>query len=216
MVAGMKSVRLIARDAGWALVLAGVLVARPAGLGAQASTVVVVRHAEKADTTRDTGLSAVGVTRAEALRDALADFPLQAIYLSEYRRGEQTAAPTAVLFRLTPVVIPIHGDKTAQAEATAVAIRLMNPGSAALVVGHSNTVGMIIAALGGPAVPELCDQEYAMIFVLELPLDLPPRLLRASYGVPDPPEAVACHAPAPITETSAPIADPQQTAPSPP
>jgi len=173
--------------------LALALVSASSPLAAQASTVVVVRHAEKADTTSDTGLSATGFARAEALRTALADFPLEGIYVSEYRRSEQTAAPSAGLFRLAPVVIPIQGDKTAQARATAAAIRLMNPGSAALVVGHSNTVGIIIAALGGPAVPELCDQEYATLFVLELPDGQPPRLLRASYGVPDAPEAVACH-----------------------
>lgn len=178
------------------LVLGGVSLASLLALSdaeAQAATVVVVRHAEKADTTRDSDLSATGTARAEALRTALAAFPLEAIYVSEYRRSEQTAAPTAELFRLAPVTIPIHGDKTAQAAATAEAIRRMHPGSAALVVGHSNTVGMVLAALGGPAVPELCDQEYATIFVLELPDGLPPRLLRASYGTPDPPEAAACH-----------------------
>jgi len=173
----------------------------PSVAEAQAATVVVVRHAEKADTTRDTGLSATGIARAETLRTALAAFPLEAIYVSEYRRSEQTAAPTAELFQLTPVVMPIQGDKPAQAAATAGAIRRMHPGSAALVVGHSNTVGMIIAALGGPAVPEFCDLEYATILVLELPDSLPPRLLRASYGIPDPPEALACHIPAPPPPT---------------
>jgi phosphohistidine phosphatase SixA len=118
---------------------------------------------------------------------------LQAIYVSEYRRTTETAAPTAAAFGLMPTVVPIQGDKAAQAAATAAAINSMAAGSAALVVGHSNTVALLIAALGGPELPELCDMEYATIFVLELPADLPRRLLQASYGVADAAEAVACH-----------------------
>jgi broad specificity phosphatase PhoE len=168
--------------------------ATPAALEAQASSVVLVRHAEKVDTTRDPALSTAGTVRAEALRAALAAYPLQGIFVSEYGRTAQTATPTADAFHLTPTVIPIQGSKSAQAAATAAAIHAMRPGSAALVIGHSNTVGMIIAALGGPQVPELCDMEYATLFVLELPADLPPRLLRASFGAPDSPEVMACHA----------------------
>ena len=171
-----------------------VVLLTPTHLDAQASSVVVVRHAEKVDTTRDPELSALGIARAEALRSALAAFPLQAIFVSEYRRTTETAAPTAESFRLTPTVVAIQGDKTAQAAATAATIASMAPGSAALVVGHSNTVALMIAALGGPQVAELCDLEYATIFVLELPSGLPPRLLQASFGAPDSPEVLACHA----------------------
>jgi broad specificity phosphatase PhoE len=174
-----------------ALALAVVFTTTP--LAAQASAVVIVRHAEKQAESGDPALTEAGMARAQALRTTLAEFPLQGIFVSEYRRTLLTAAPTAEAFHLTPTSIPIHGDKTAQAAATAQAIRLMEPGSAALIVGHSNTVGLLIAALGGPAVPELCDGENATIFVLELPDSLPPRLLRASYGTPDPPAALTCH-----------------------
>ena len=164
----------------------------PAALGAQASTVVLVRHAEKVDTSRAAGLTASGGLRAEALRAVLAAFPLQAIFVSEYPRTSATAAPTAGASHLTPTVVPIQGDKLAQAAGIASMVRDMPPGSAALVIGHSNTLGLIIAALGGPDVPELCDGEHATLFVLDLPYNLPPRLLRASYGAPDPPGAETC------------------------
>ncbi len=121
-------------------VLLGFLIAGLAGPGgarAQASSIVVVRHAEKTDTTRDPELSAAGMARAEALRGALAAFALQGIFVSEYRRTAQTATPTPEAFHLTPTGIPIQGDKLAQAAATAAAIQAMAPGSAALVIGHS-------------------------------------------------------------------------------
>jgi hypothetical protein len=81
----------------------------------------------------------------------------------------------------------------AHAESVAAAIRRFPPHSAILVVGHSNTIGPIIAALGGPATGDLCDTEYATIFVLTTADGAAPaRLLRARFGAPDAPAAGAC------------------------
>jgi len=57
-----------------------------------------------------------------------------------------------------------------------------------LVVGHSNTIGLIIEALGGPknGRPLRCGVRHPF-FVLELAPAAPVRLLRASYGAADPP-----------------------------
>jgi broad specificity phosphatase PhoE len=165
----------------------------PVTLGAQASAIVLVRHAEKSSDTKDPDLTPAGVARADALRDALAQYSLQGIFVSEFQRTMQTALPIAKVNHLTPTVVAIQGDKLAQATATAAALRGMAPGSAALVVGHSNTIGLLIAAIGGPAVPALCDDEHATLFVLELSNLLPPRLLQAKYGAPDPAGALACH-----------------------
>jgi phosphohistidine phosphatase SixA len=159
-------------------------------LTAQATTVIIVRHGEKVSETGDSDLSPAGQARAEALKTALAAFPVQGVFVTEYKRTQQTVAPTAAAFRVTPVIIPARGGATATADS----IRKMPAGSAALVAGHSNTVGLIIEALGGPKLDELCDKEYATIFVLELPTGASPKLLRLSYGVPNPPEALACHA----------------------
>jgi hypothetical protein len=64
-----------------------------------------------------------------------------------------------------------------------------------LVVGHSNTVPAIIAALGGPKLPDLCDAAYSNLFLLHLPADgSAPRLVRSQYGVADPPGADRCTA----------------------
>ena len=64
-----------------------------------------------------------------------------------------------------------------------------------LVVEHSNTVPAVIAALGGPALHDLCDGQYASLFVLVLPADGgAARLVRATYGAADAPDAGACAA----------------------
>lgn len=169
-------------------------------LSAQATTVILVRHAEKTGPSGDVDLSAVGQARAEDLATTLANFPVQAIFISNTRRTQQTAAPLATRLGLTPVVVPIGRDVATQMAATAAAIRAMPAGSAALVVGHSNTVTGIIAALGGPQVNGICDPEYATLFVLELPVSGQPRLLRATYGATDPAEADACRDPRPAME----------------
>jgi broad specificity phosphatase PhoE len=57
------------------------------------STIFVVRHAEKADATKDPDLSEAGRARAEALAKALRDAKIAAIYATEFKRTQQTAAP---------------------------------------------------------------------------------------------------------------------------
>lgn len=163
--------------------------AAPTALRGQASTVIIVRHGEKMAETGDPDLSPAGKARAEALKTALAAFPVQGVFVTEYKRTQQTAAPTAAAFGVTPVIIPAR----TSAAATADSIRKMPAGSAALVAGHSNTVGKLVEALGGPKLDDLCDQEYATIFIVELAPGAPAKLLRLSYGAPDAPSATACH-----------------------
>lgn len=162
-------------------------------LAAQAGTVILVRHGEKGDTTADPPLSEAGAQRARALDAALARFPLAAIYVSEYRRTGLTAAAVAARTGLLPVTIPVRKQPAAQAAAIAEAVRQLPRGSAALVVGHSNTLPAILRALGGPEIPDLCDAEYATLLLLELPGEgLPPRLLRVSYGGANPIDTDGC------------------------
>jgi hypothetical protein len=51
-----------------------------------------------------------------------------------------------------------------------------------LVVGHSNTMGAVIKALGGPDVREITDPEYDNLFVVTVQDGKPTRLVRAKYG----------------------------------
>jgi broad specificity phosphatase PhoE len=163
---------------------------------AQASTVIIVRHAEKAGETGDVDLSEAGHRRAEALRETMRHYSVQGVFTSEFKRTRQTAEPTATANGLTPTAVPVRGGVPAQASATVAAVRALPVGSTALVVGHSNTVTKIIAAFGGPTLPDLCDREYATLFLLELKEGAPAKLLRVSYGTPDPAGAAECPAPA--------------------
>jgi broad specificity phosphatase PhoE len=151
--------------------------------------VVLVRHAERASAPPDDpGLSDAGRARAEALAEALEHARVDAVITTQYERTRRTAEPLARGRQLTPVIIRAGADTAAHVREVATAVRLQPPGSFVLVVGHSNTVPAIVGALGGPTLPDLCDAEYATLFALVLPADGAPRLVRSSYGAPDPPE----------------------------
>lgn len=69
------------------------------------TTVVIVRHAEKADDRDpDSPLSAAGQARARALVPQLAAFAPQALVVSQRRRTVETLAPLAAYLKLTPLV----------------------------------------------------------------------------------------------------------------
>jgi phosphohistidine phosphatase SixA len=156
--------------------------------------VFIVRHAEKmSQTDPDSPLSAIGQLRAEALAAALRDAGVSAILVTPRQRTRLTAAPLADARQLTAHVVPFGASTPEHAAAVAAAVRAA-AGSAVLVVGHSNTVNTIIAALGAPRLPELCDAEYANLFIVRLPAAGPPTLVRAQYGAADSPNAATCAA----------------------
>lgn len=161
----------------------------PAAAGAQATTVVLVRHAEKAPApANDPTLSDAGQARAAALADALADAGVQAVIVTPLQRTRLTAAPLVEKRGLTPRTVAVSPTHVAD---VARAVR-ERKGQTVLVVGHSNTIPAIVGALGGPKLPDLCDAQYAQLFTLVIPEQGTPLLVRAQYGAPDAPTAGDC------------------------
>src|SRR4051812_14663267 len=79
-----------------------------AGTAAEATpTLFLVRHAEKAsDGGNDPGLSAAGQQRAQALARMLKDAGIAAIFTTEFKRTQATAAPLAEATHVTAMIIP--------------------------------------------------------------------------------------------------------------
>jgi broad specificity phosphatase PhoE len=170
----MRTVRILS-----VLLALGLLL--PAVAHAQSATIVLVRHAEKVDESTDPPLSEAGTRRAQALATALSNADVRGIYITQYQRTRATALPLAAATQLEPVVVDaISGNAPAHAERVAERIRADAPGGTVLVVGHSNTVPAIIAALGGPDVGSIGDDDYHDFFVLQLD-GKSARLIRARY-----------------------------------
>jgi broad specificity phosphatase PhoE len=190
----LEDQRVLRKSVMLCLALAVVLPASASVLQAKAGLVILVRHAEKSSGSQDPDLTGAGRERAEALAQALENTRLTAIITTQYQRTGLTAAPLAKQRSLVPRVVASTGDVQTHAAAIAAALDDLPDGSSALVVGHSNTIGPIIAALGGPRVPDLCDTEHATIYVLHRIGPAPGgiSLLKTRYGAPDPPPAGDC------------------------
>jgi broad specificity phosphatase PhoE len=152
------------------------------------TTVVVVRHAEKAqDDPRDPSLSPEGELRAKALASALASAEVAAVYATEFKRTRTTGEPVAKLFHLTVEARPLgSGEVPAYARELAREIFAKHAGKTVVVVGHSNTVPQIVEALSGRAVEPFTDPQYDRLFVVLRPESGAARLIEARYGAPSP------------------------------
>ena len=122
-------------------------------------TVILIRHAERESATVDT-LSSAGKRRALVLVRMLTGAGITAIFTSEFKRTKQTAAPVAESLALTPREIA--------GSISAAKAQILATGGVVLVVGHSNTVPALIAALGGPPDIRVGENEFDRMFIVTL------------------------------------------------
>lgn len=149
------------------------------------TTIIFVRHAEKAQTPAgDPGLSAAGKKRVAELTRQLVDADvvagIDAIYSTPYRRTVETARPLAEALDL-----PIHRYDPSDNEAVLEKILKEHKGKIILVVGHSDTIPQLIADLGASKkVPPINDSEYDNIYVISIPWFGKTKTIRLRYGEP--------------------------------
>jgi broad specificity phosphatase PhoE len=133
----------------------------------------IVRHAEKASTGgKDPDLSIEGQKRADALAHILKDSQITSVFVSEFKRTQETAAPTARAAHLSPTVVQAN-DIGALVEK----LRALN--SNALVVGHGNTIPDLLKALGITTPVSIPEDDYTEI--LAVLLGDAPQLMRLHY-----------------------------------
>ena len=136
-------------------------------LHAQAQqTVFVVRHAERGDAGAgatmmgaDPDLSDIGRARSQSLATVLKDARITAIFVTEFKRTQQTAEPVAKALGIQPTVVNAK-DYSALIE------KIRAASGAVLVVGHSNTIPEILGKLGIENPPKLADSDYDDLFIV--------------------------------------------------
>jgi len=149
------------------------------------TTIIFVRHAEKAlEPADDPGLSEAGRHRAAELARQLVDADVVAgidsIYATPYRRTQETAQPIADALDL-----PINTYDASDTEEVLETILKNHKGKIILVVGHSNTVPVLIANLGASKkVPPIHESEYDNIYIISIPWFGKTKTIRLRFGEP--------------------------------
>jgi broad specificity phosphatase PhoE len=141
---------------------------------AEASPIVfLVRHAEKAATVEnDPDLSTAGQERAEALARMLKDAEITAIFTTEFKRTQETAAPTVTATQVTPTIVPMN-------DIPGLVDKLRSLKGNALIVAHGNTIPDLVKALGIATPVNVPENDYSELFLI-ISGDKP-QLLRLHY-----------------------------------
>lgn len=138
-----------------------------------APMIFIVRHAEKASSDgKDPDLSAEGQKRADALARILKDSQITSVFVTEFKRTQETAAPTAKAAHVNPTVV--SGKDTG-----GLVEKLRTLNGNALVVGHGDTIPNLLEALGIATPVTIPDNDYTEIFAVSL--GDTPQLVRLHY-----------------------------------
>lgn len=158
------------------LVLTLLLFVRAAHAATAQEAIYLVRHAERADSSSDSALSAEGEARAIRLARWLETANITHIYTTDLRRTVQTAEPFAAASHLSAQQLP-----ASDTHAVAGRVTGLGPRDRALVVGHSNTIPELVRLFGVRTPVTIGDNDYDNIFVVVPRKDAEPVLLRFKY-----------------------------------
>lgn len=123
------------------------------------NVVVLVRHAEKVDDSRDAELSETGRARADVLAALLKDMKIDTIYSSDYIRTRDTARPLAEALGLE---LELYNPGDLEVLAT----KLRAAEGRILVVGHSNTTPRLVGLIGGEPGTDIAHDEYDRLYIV--------------------------------------------------
>lgn len=154
------------------------------------TTIIFVRNADAETATAangDPGLSVLGQRRAELLADALQDIDVvagvDAIYASEFRRTQQTAAPVARRLELDVRITDPY-----RIEEFMVQLLREHKGEIVLVVTHGDILAPLVEELhGSKNIPPMDDVSDDNIYIVTIPWFGKVKTLRLRYGLLLPP-----------------------------
>lgn len=143
--------------------------------------IILVRHAEKADAPAgDPTLSDDGYARALALVSALQRTQLSQLIATQYQRTQQTLLPMSSERHL-PITV-VAAEKPLEAHIQQIVEQVHAVKGNSLIAGHSNTVPLLIKALGGPEIPTIAEDDYSQLFLLSIHDGQPASLISTRYG----------------------------------
>ena len=128
----------------------------------ETTTIYLIRHAEKADTSPDTELSETGKERAQKWKTYLNDKNIEAIYSTPYKRTTATAEPMAIARGIN-----ITSYNPAEMDLKAIAEK--HKGKGILIVGHSNTLPKYVnKLLRENQYPDIDESEFGSVYIVTI------------------------------------------------
>lgn len=147
-----------------------------------ATTVIIIRHAEKATTPQDNPvLTTEGQARAQLLSQMLEGAGVKALYASQYARTQLTVQPLGERLGLPVTVVDADDAKGLVRK-----ILSEHAGETVVVASHNNRVPIIIAALGGGAIQPITEAQYDRMFVVTVYRWRKAKVFVMKYGAPTP------------------------------
>lgn len=133
-------------------------------VAAQKKTIILVRHAEKADATSvDPDLSPEGKQRADRLMKVVKKYRPGAVYSTDFKRTRDTAAPMAARRKLQ---VQAYDAKKPSELVDAI---MKSKTKRFLIVGHSNTIPGLANLLGKKDLfKNLDESEYGAIWIVRI------------------------------------------------
>jgi len=146
---------------------------------ATTTVIVLVGPAEKSvGTIDDPPLSSDGEQRAQQLAQMIGESrgALGALYVSQTRSAQQTAAPLADRLGLHPILVPANDPG-----GTASRMLREHDGGTAMLIGTKANVLQVLRELTGRDVVAAKDDEYDTVFVISVPTFGDANVLRMKY-----------------------------------
>ena len=106
-------------------------------------------------------LTAEGKANALRLAERLAGEKIVAVYSTDTRRTRDSAMPNAARHNVMVALYP-------PMDIAALAARVAEQPGSVLIVGHSNTVPLIVERLSGTPQPAMDESRYGDLFVVDL------------------------------------------------
>jgi broad specificity phosphatase PhoE len=147
--------------------------------------IFALRHADRVSENID-ALSDEGKVRAKLLARMLAQSGIRNAYCSDAKRTQDTVAPLEAEpgVQLKVHVVPIGSSGTnGHVQAIVTALNALPADSTAAVIGHSNTIDLVIKALTNKVIAPIGPNEFDKLFVLSIPAGSP-SLTLLRYGAP--------------------------------